>query len=245
MFLILDCDAATELSLEVWSGLVELYLSNWLAQLKLVAEAEFVGLEGCFGLAGVAKDLSTCLDCSHTVSVDLAAPIQHLGSFINRVDVLHAFPFWHMWLHHRKKCEHKLLLAFKAGAERNHASSREDILTDPHADRPSLHEDHSYCWPEKSINGGECHETFEDFEELLVGVAQLAWVELSEEVAAESGRLQQEPSLAVVYDFDVGYICCSNMPPRCIGLSESFRRVEEGLLEKELFEVDREKRRAV
>jgi hypothetical protein len=48
-----------------------------------------------------------------------------------------------------------------------------------------------------------------------------------------------------VYDFDVGYICCSNMPPRCIGLSESFRRVEEGLLEKELFEVDREKRRAV
>lgn len=175
----------------------------------------------------MAKDLSAGSDCSHTISVDFTAPIQHLGGFIDRVDVLHAFPFRHVRLHHRKKCEHKLLLALEAGAERDHASSREDILADPHADCPSLHEDHSYCWPEKSIDSGECHETFEDFKELLIGVAQLAGIELSEEVAAESGRLQQEPSLAVVYDFDVGYICGSDMPPCCVGLSESFRRVEE------------------
>ena len=79
-----------------------------------------------------------------------------------------------MRLHHREKCKHKLPLALGAGAERDHAGSREDILVDPHANCPPLHEDHSYCWPEKSINGGECHETFEDLEELFVGVAQLA-----------------------------------------------------------------------
>ena len=70
-------------------------------------------------------------------------------------------------------------------------------------------------------------------------------VELSEEVAAESGRLKEEPSFTVVYDFDVRNISRSDMPPCCVGLSESFRRVEERLLEKELFEVDREKRCAV
>lgn len=73
----------------------------------------------------------------------------------------------------------------------------------------------------------------------------MARVKLSEEVAAESGRLQQEPSLAVVYNFDVGYIRRGDMPPCSVGLSETFGRVEEGLLEKELFEVDREKRRAM
>lgn len=216
-----------------------------MAELELVAEPEFVGLEGGLGLAWVAKDLSASPDRSHTVSVDLAAPIEHLGGFIDRVDVLHAFPFRHPRLHHRQKCEHKLLLSLEAGAERDHARSREDVFVDPHADGPALHEDHSYCWPEKSINGGEGDEALEDFEELLVGVAKLSRVELSEEVAAESGRLKEEPSLAVVYDFDVGHIRCSDMPPGRVGLRESLRRVEERLLEKELFEVDREKRRAV
>lgn len=76
--------------------MVELYLADRLAQLEFVAEAELVRLKGGFGFAWVAKYLSAGLDCSRAVSVDLTAPIQHFGGFINRIDVLHAFPFWHV-----------------------------------------------------------------------------------------------------------------------------------------------------
>lgn len=94
-----------------------------MAELEFIAEPELVGLEGGFGLAWMAKDLSAGSDCGHTVSVDLAAPVEHLYGFIDRVDVMNAFPFRHLRLHHREKCDHELLLALEADAERHHAHS--------------------------------------------------------------------------------------------------------------------------
>lgn len=44
--------------------------------------------------------------------------------------------------------------------------------------------------------------------------------------------------MAIVYDFNDGHIDSRYVPAGRIGFSQAFRRVEEGLFEAELFEVD-------